>query len=185
MGVPVMRTGQPAGVPSVALGSAFRRPRADGRPRPDAALAGAEQDTCQALSDLYQRHYGSLCRAAALLTGGDTGTVETVVVESFVALSRLRTFSQAPEQGLPCLHRLLVARARRTAHHHRSADGQRPLIRALHALPTGQREAVVLTLYLGLTAEQAAAAMRVSQAAAGRYLAAARTTLSGRWPPGS
>lgn len=177
----MIETGRPAGVPSVALDSAFPRPRGEGPRRTDATRTGAERDAWPALADLYDRHYGSLFRAAALLTG-DSGTADVVAVESFVALSRLRTFSRAPEQGLPCLHRLLVARARRAARHHRSADGKQPLIRALQALPTGQREAVVLTLYLDLTTEQAAAAMRVSQAAFGRYLAAARTALSAMLP---
>jgi DNA-directed RNA polymerase specialized sigma24 family protein len=180
----MMETGQPAGVPSGALDSAFLRPHEEGRRRTDATRTGAERDACPAMADLYDRHYGSLFRAAALLTG-DSGTADVVVVESFVALSRLRAFKRAPEQGLPCLHRLLVARARRAARHHRSADGRQPLIRALHALPTGQREALVLTLYLDLTTEQAAAAMRVSHAAFGRYLAAARTALSTGLPAGS
>jgi DNA-directed RNA polymerase specialized sigma24 family protein len=51
------------------------------------------------------------------------------------------------------------------------------VVLALAALPPAQREAVVLTLYLGLTEEQAAAAMRVSHAALRRHLAAARTAL--------
>ena len=51
------------------------------------------------------------------------------------------------------------------------------VVRALAALPPAQREAVVLTHYLDLTDGQAAAAMRVSQAAVRRHLAAAKTAL--------
>ncbi len=47
------------------------------------------------------------------------------------------------------------------------------MILALCALPASQREAIVLTLYLDLTDEQAAAAMRVSRSALRRSLAAA------------
>jgi DNA-directed RNA polymerase specialized sigma24 family protein len=56
---------------------------------------------------------------------------------------------------------------------------------ALAALPPAQREAVVLTLYLNLTEEQAAAVMRVSQAALRRHLAAAKSALRPVLPEGS
>ena len=48
---------------------------------------------------------------------------------------------------------------------------------ALRRLPTGQREATVLTLYLDLSPEQAAAAMRVSLVTLQRRLAEARSAL--------
>ena len=51
------------------------------------------------------------------------------------------------------------------------------VVLALAALPPAQREAVVLTHYLNLTDEQAAAVMRVSQAALRRHLAAAKSAL--------
>jgi DNA-directed RNA polymerase specialized sigma24 family protein len=51
------------------------------------------------------------------------------------------------------------------------------MARALQTLPTGQREAIVLTLYLDLTDEQAAAAMRVSQSTLRRRLDEARAAL--------
>jgi DNA-directed RNA polymerase specialized sigma24 family protein len=51
------------------------------------------------------------------------------------------------------------------------------VVRALGALPPAQREAVVLTRYLDLTDEQAAEAMRVSQAALRRHLAAGKAAL--------
>ncbi len=59
------------------------------------------------------------------------------------------------------------------------------LVLALRALPAGQREAVVLKFYLDLTDEQAAAAMRLSQTALRRHLAAARAALHGVLPPPS
>ena len=57
------------------------------------------------------------------------------------------------------------------------------VVLALRALSAGQREAVVLKLYLDLTDEQAAAAMRLSPAALRRHLAAARTALRGVLSP--
>ena len=56
------------------------------------------------------------------------------------------------------------------------------MVQALRALPAGQREAVVLTLYLDLTDEEAAAAMCVSRAALRRYLAAAMAALRAALP---
>jgi DNA-directed RNA polymerase specialized sigma24 family protein len=58
------------------------------------------------------------------------------------------------------------------------------VVRALRALPAGQREAVVLTLYLQLTHDQAAAAMQVSPAELRRDLAAGRTALRAALPAG-
>ena len=56
------------------------------------------------------------------------------------------------------------------------------MVLALRSLSAAQREAVVLTVYLDLTHEQAAAAMRVSQAALRRHLAAASTALHAALP---
>lgn len=190
-------TGKPNGEPGPTPGSA---PRSRWRKKGQAGAAesGAEQDVCPALADLHRTHYRSLIRLAALLTG-DTGAAEAVVVDSFVALDRTRK-GLRPDDALPYLRRLVVARSRPAARHHRPASGdqsrvvarmpgypdptqQTPpfersvVVRALAALPPAQREAVVLTHYLDLTDEQAAAAMRVSQAAVRRHLAAAKTAL--------
>jgi RNA polymerase sigma-70 factor (ECF subfamily) len=56
------------------------------------------------------------------------------------------------------------------------------VVLALCSLPAGQREAVVLTFYLDLSHEQAAAAMRVSRTALSRYLTAAGTALRAALP---
>jgi DNA-directed RNA polymerase specialized sigma24 family protein len=57
-----------------------------------------------------------------------------------------------------------------------------PVTLALRGLPALHREAVVLTLYLDLTDEQAAEAMRVSQTDLRRYLAAGSAALRGTLP---
>jgi RNA polymerase sigma factor (sigma-70 family) len=190
-------TGKPNGEPGLTPDSA---PRARWRKRGQAGAADscAEQDVCPALAGLYRTHYRSLIRLAALLTG-DTSTAEEVVVDSFVALDRTRKELRTTDDALTFLRRLVVARSRPAARHHRPATGnqsrvvarmpgypdpaQTPsfersaVVRALAALPPAQREAAVLTHYLDLTEEQAAAAMRVSQAAVRRHLAAAKTAL--------
>jgi DNA-directed RNA polymerase specialized sigma24 family protein len=192
-------TGKPNGEPGLTPDSAAQRSRWRKKEQAGGAESGAEQDACPALADLYRTHYRSLIRLAALLTG-DTRAAEAVVVDSFVALDRTRKGLRTLDGALLHLCRLVVARSRPAARHYRpdSGDqsrvvarmpgypdpaqqtppfGQSAVVRALAALPPAQREAVVLTHYLDLTDEQAAAAMRVSQAAVRRHLAAARTAL--------
>lgn len=161
---------------------------------------GAGQDTCWGLAELYHTHYRSLFRLAALLTG-DISSAEAVVQDSFAALRRRRDPPGTRDTTLACLRRLVVTRARRVVRHHRPASQQtasRPghvagpgeappfensaVVLALRTLPASQREAVVLTLYLHLTEEQAAAAMRVSRAALRHNLAAGRTGLRAALP---
>jgi DNA-directed RNA polymerase specialized sigma24 family protein len=197
-------TGKPNGEPGLTPDSA---PRSRWRKKGQAGAGegGAEQDPCPALADLYRTHHRSLIRLAALLTG-DTVAAEAVVVDSFVALERTRRGLRAPDDALPQLRRLVVARSRPAARHHRPASGggsrvvarmpgyhdphqQTPpfeksaVVRALAALPPAQREAIVLTRYLDLTDEQAAAAMRVSEAAVRRHLAAAKSALQAALTP--
>lgn len=170
-----------------------------------AACSSLEQDICPALAGLWHTHRRPLVRLAVLLTG-DVVTAETVVLDSLVALHRLGKCMPTGEGPLPALRRLVVTRARRAAHDHPPAGGvQGPppfggpglhasppetlrdgpaVVLALHALPAAQREAVVLTLYLDLTAERAAAAMRMSPAAVRRHLATARAALRTALPAG-
>lgn len=191
--------GKSSGEPGPAPDSPGRWSRRRRKQQPGTAADGAEQDAGPALDDLYQAHHRSLLRLAALLTG-NTATAEAVVVDCFVALHRARKSLRTCEEALPYLWRLVVARSRSAARHHPPPSGDwspvvarmpgsadrrsrvppfesSAVVLALAALPPAQREAIVLTLYLGLTEEQAAAAMRVSPAALRRHLAAARTAL--------
>jgi DNA-directed RNA polymerase specialized sigma24 family protein len=171
-----------------------------GTPRRHGRRREREQDAGLRLAELYHLHYRSLFRLAALLTG-DTGSAEEVVQDSFTTLQRLRNPPETCDAALARLRRLVVARARPAARHHRLVDqrtARRPghvagpheappfensaVVLALRALPAFQREAAVLTLYLSLTEEQAAAAMRVSRAALRRNRAAARTRLRAALP---
>jgi DNA-directed RNA polymerase specialized sigma24 family protein len=167
----------------------------------------AERDACPSLAELHHAHYRSLFRLAALLTG-DPAAAEAVVLDSFAAMQHPGRPTCACDGGLFCLYRLVVARSRRAVRHGRPAGaGQAPappgmpagaggaqeaprfgsdaMVLALRALPAGQREAIVLTLYLDLTDEQAAAAMRVSLTALRRHLAAARAALRAALPTDS
>ncbi len=198
-------TGRSNGEPGLAPDSPGAHSRWRRKEQPTAAQGGgAGQDPHPALTDLYQAHYHSLLRLAALLVG-DTTTAEAVVVDSFVAFHRTRKTARTCADALPPLRRLVVARSRSAARHHPpDTDDWSPVVArlpgspdrrsrippfenstvvlALAALPLVQREAVVLMLYLDLTDEQAAAAMRVSQTALRRHLAAAKTALRAALP---
>ena len=191
------------GEPGLARNGAVPRAPARENGGAGASQGGPAPCGCPALADLYHAHYRPLIRLATLLTG-DSGTAEAVVVDSFVALHRLRKSLRADHDALPYLRRLVVARSRPAARHHRPTGGERSpaatgmsgpavsqppagpensaVLLALRALPLGQREAVVLTLYLNLTEEQAAAAMQVSPAALRHYLAAGKAALRAALP---
>lgn len=157
-----------------------------------------EEELGPGLADLYWAQHRSLFRLAVLLTG-DTGAAEAVVLDTFAALHRSRRRPGTGDDALRSLRRLVVARARLVKRHPRHDHSEAParagacgpaedqlgppqfvnspMARALQTLPTGQREAIVLTLYLDLTDEQAAAAMRVSQSTLRRRLDEARAAL--------
>jgi DNA-directed RNA polymerase specialized sigma24 family protein len=190
-------TGDPSGESSLALCGPVTSSRTRGAGRKGAPVT--QQDICLALPDLYHAQYRSLFRLAVLLTG-DADTAETVVLGSFAALYRRRKRPRTEDDALPQLWRLLVARSRLARYHHlwdgsrqppagaglpgcagtphEAARPESPAVTlALRRLPAGQREAIVLTLYLDLSPEQAAAAMRVSLATLPRRLAEARSAL--------
>ena len=127
-------------------------------------------------------------------------------MDSCAAWCRLRKRPQAEDDALPYLRRQLVARSRRATRHHLWDGSRRPrregtgppgctrtphqapqpetsaVTLALRRLPTRQREAIVLTFYLDLSAEQAAAAMRVSAGMLRRHLANATSALRAALP---
>jgi DNA-directed RNA polymerase specialized sigma24 family protein len=165
-------TGATNGEPGPARDGAAPRAQAPESGPPGASQGGAVPGACPALADLYHAHYRSLTRLATLLTG-DPGTAEAVVVDSYVALHRLRKNLRTRNDAVPYLRRLVVARSRPAARHHRPTGGERSpatagpsgsagacpepapedsaVLLALRTLPLGQREAVVLTFYLNLT----------------------------------
>jgi DNA-directed RNA polymerase specialized sigma24 family protein len=97
-------------------------------------------------------------------------------------LRRLRNADSA----LSYLRQDLVRRSRSAPR--RPARSQQPeeskpessaVLAAMRQLPHGQREALVLLLYLGLPEEQAAAAMRISRRAVREHAARGRAALQG------
>jgi DNA-directed RNA polymerase specialized sigma24 family protein len=196
-------TRDPSGEPGLAPRGPVASPRNRGARRNGAPAA--REDIGGSLPELYHNQYRPLFRLAVLLTG-DPDAAEAAVVDSFAAWCRPRKRPQAEDDALPYLRRQLVARSRRARHHHSRDGSRRPrregtgppgctptphqaprpdttaVTSALRRLPTGQREAIVLTFYLDLSAEQAAAAMRVSPATLRRHLATATPALRAALP---
>jgi DNA-directed RNA polymerase specialized sigma24 family protein len=127
-------------------------------------------------------------RLAALLTG-DAQLADEVTQDSFVAWYSSASRLVQRDAGQARLLRLVVARSRLAVR--RSAGfpglgGQQPtafadspVVQALTALPHAQREAVVLTLYLELTEQEAANAVGVGLIALRRNLARGVHALGG------
>ena len=154
-------------------------------PAEPAAPPGVSPDAREQVTALYQAHALSLVRLAKIMLG-DQAAAEDVVQDAFLGLYRKWPSLQDRSRALAYL-RASVLNACRAAH--RSATrGARALLRApaapdvvsaeesaligeanrevmaaLRALPTRQREAVVLRYYLDLNEEQAAQAMNVSR----------------------
>jgi DNA-directed RNA polymerase specialized sigma24 family protein len=153
----------------------------------DAATAVPEPDARQALDRAYLAHYRSLVRLAALLTGDD-GLAEQVTQDSFVTWCRWAGRPRRAEADQARLLRLVIVRSRRAAgrsagypaqsERTATAFADMAVVRALAELPRPQREAVVLTLYLELTEQQAAAAVGVGLAALRRNLASGVQAMS-------
>jgi RNA polymerase sigma-70 factor (sigma-E family) len=168
--------------------------RPAGEPGPGAA---AEWDVDRAVSALYQEHYRSLVRLAALLVR-DVATAEEVVQDSFVAMhggwSRIRDTDKA----LSYLRQTVVNRSRTILRHRMVVDRNAPkpppdmpsaehgaiallersaVVAALRTLPPRQREALVLRYYGNLSEAQIAGAMGISQGAVKSHTARAMIAL--------
>jgi DNA-directed RNA polymerase specialized sigma24 family protein len=143
------------------------------------------------LESLYQAHYTSLVRLAALLTG-DTILAESVAADSMAALLSGSFGSRPPEPHLFWLHRQVVVRSRRAARGRPTGTGAggsgtsgsgtvgsaAPVIGLLAALSASQREAVVLRHYLELSDDETAAVMGASLRSVRRSLGAGQLALA-------
>jgi DNA-directed RNA polymerase specialized sigma24 family protein len=165
-----------------------------------AAKSGPGAD--RAMQELYLTQYRSLVRLAALLVG-DVGTAEEIVQDSFVTMYAAWRRVRNPETALSYLRQDLVRRSRAAGRHQappgvgeppakpakqskQSGHAEQPgpaeqsaVLAAMRLLPNGQREALVLLLYLNLPEEQAAAAMGVSRRAMQEHAARGRAALQG------
>ncbi len=152
----------------------------------------------QAMARLYDVHYRSLVRLAALLTG-DAVIAETIAAESLVALHESSVIVQGAQPTLHYLRRQVLIRSRQAMRRKPGLDrppgaslpggpsgtvgpvatgfSSSPLVCALRALRHGEREAVVLTLYLDLSDQDAAALAGLSQAVLRHNLATAKRKL--------
>jgi RNA polymerase sigma factor (sigma-70 family) len=138
---------------------------------------------------LYEQHYRSLVRLAALLGGGTCPAAEEVVQDSFVALRYARR-RRDPEFALLYLRRFVVYRSRSALRRQRLVAGRnRPepapgssaespaVISALRALPARQREVFILRYYADLSEAQIARVTGISHGGVGRHTARAMAAL--------
>jgi DNA-directed RNA polymerase specialized sigma24 family protein len=132
------------------------------------------------VSALYEEHYASLVRLAALLVH-DTATAEVIVQDSFVAIAAAWRRRGHLDGALDFLRQSVVERSRsgryRSPAASGSAHGSAPLLAALGALPARQREVLVMRYYANLSEEQAADAIGISQAAVRRHATRANAAL--------
>jgi DNA-directed RNA polymerase specialized sigma24 family protein len=145
-----------------------------------AAAAGSYGDP---VSALYEQHYASLVRLAALLVR-DTTAAEAIVQDSFVAVAAARQRRGNTDGALDFLRQSVLNRSRSALRHGITpapATGAAPsspsLLAALGELPARQREVLVLRYYVNLSEEQAADTIGISLAAVRRHATRANATL--------
>ena len=161
----------------------------------------ADRDADRAVTALYETHYRSLVRLAALLVR-DVATAEEVVQDSFVAMHGGWRRLRDSEKALSYLRQSVVNRSRSVLRHRVVVDRNAPkpipdmpsaehgaialfersaVISALRTLPPRQREALVLRYYGDMSEAQIASIMGISRGAVkshtARAMAALRTVL--------
>jgi RNA polymerase sigma-70 factor (sigma-E family) len=182
---------------TLALGDGLLRPGTVPAVTRDADRLDADT----ALTALYTAHYRSLVRLAALLLD-DVGASEEVVQDAYVKMHGAWRRIREPEAAVGYLRTTVVNLARSRMRRRQVAQKHAPkpmpdapsaeqgameqlerdlLIRALHALPTRQRECLVLRYYGDLSEAQIAEAMGISTGAvkshASRGMTALRSSL--------
>lgn len=154
--------------PKTRLG---REPRQAGRASiPEQIRAArAERDTCYTVITLYQMHYRSLVRLAALLVA-DLDTAEDIVQDSFAAVHGTWPALPDTDTALCYLRRSVVRRSRSASRRRRAAGTGAPdqgsaIVSALRALPARQREVLVLRYFADLPEAEIASVTGMSAAA--------------------
>lgn len=164
-----------------------RRPSDRAAHRRDRAAA----ETDQVVAGLYRAHYRSLTRIAVLLVS-DIAAAEEIVQSAFVSLHRTWPHLAGKDRALAYLRGAVVSGTR--SHDAAPADSpSRPsgvphaswpdsipgtlLVAALQALPTRQREALILKYYAEWPDAQIAAAMGISGRAVVRHTERGISTL--------
>jgi RNA polymerase sigma-70 factor (sigma-E family) len=189
----------------------FRKPDGEGaRPtdvtetlvaRSTAGAVAVAWDADQAVTALYSAHFRSLVRLAALLVR-DVATAEEVVQDAFVAMHGAWRRLRQPDKALSYLRQSVVNRSRSVLRHRAVVEKYAPkgmpdapsaengamvelersaVVKALGALPTRQREALVLRYYGDLSEAEIAHTMGISKGAVkshtARGMAALRSVL--------
>ena len=166
----------------------------------ESAIHAVRTDADTALTELYAGHYVRLVRLAVLLVR-DQGLAEDVVQDAFVAMHQ--RWHRIDEGTAPAYLATSVVNRSRSALRHRSvvsrnrpepppdaapadaavlaAAGRTAVLDGLAALPTRQREVLVMRYYLDYSEREIANALGISQGAvkshASRGAAALRQTL--------
>jgi len=148
--------------------------------------AAAAPDAGRAVGALYEAHYQSLVRLAALVAG-DCGTAEEVVQDAFVAMHAGWRRLRDTDEALCYLRRSVVHRSRSVRRHRAARDehAQKPppdapaaeqqggttrlegsaVVDALRGLAARQREALVLRYYADLSDAGIATVMGIRRGA--------------------
>src|SRR5690606_32195807 len=161
------------------------------------APLSVEWDADHAVTELYREHYRPLVRLAALLVR-DIATAEEVVQDAFVAMHGAWRRLRDPNKALSYLRQSVVNKARSVLRHRAVVEKHAPkalpdapsaehgalgeleraeVVNALRALPTRQREAIVLRYYGDLSEAQIADAMGISRGAVKSHTARGISTL--------
>ena len=153
----------------------------------------AVEERAEVFEDFFHAHHERLLRAMYLATG-DRHEAEDLAQEAFVRVlerwERVREMKDALGYVYRTALNLRRSRLRRLAvaarkamrpepqtDEQEAAEDRSAVHRALARLPAGQREAVVLVEWLGMTDERAGAALGVSAGAVRTRLHRARSTL--------
>ena len=144
----------------------------DGQGRRRGGRRSAVRSPDQALTVLYEAHYRPLTQLATLLAAGDPAA-EEIVQDAFVAMYAGWPELHDDDQAVLYLLRMIVRRCPGML-----AGAQSCLIRALHALPPAQREAVLLNCVANLPVTRVAEVMGITGRAARGHLASALRALA-------
>jgi len=151
----------------------------------------------EAVTAAYQTHYDALVRTAAMLVG-DVATAEDVVQESFIAMHRSWWRLRDPSRVVPYLRRSVINNSRSVLRRRAVADRhlrtrapdlpsaeesalvgvqRSSILEALSALPSRQREVVILRYYADLSEAEIADALGISKGAVKSHTARAKGSL--------
>ena len=164
--------------------------------------ASTESETRYAVSALFAEHATSMLRVATVLLGDRSAIAEDVVQDAYLALYAAWPRLRERDAAVGYLHRSVVNGVRSKQRRHLLADRYRPdlpraaasaeetllaaspggpVVAAVRALPTREREVVLLRHYLDLSERETAEALGLRpgsvKAYSSRGLARLRTAL--------